>query len=93
MAITAVIVAIFAASVGATVVFVFVVVISVDIVVVTVVVLVFVVISVDIVVVTVVIIAIVVVIVTQPQSPQLAEPLWTDPGLKSGISVRKLIST
>ena len=27
------------------------------------------------------------------QSSQLAEPLWTDPGLKSGISVRKLIST
>ena len=24
----------------------------------------------------------------QPQSSQLAEPLWTDPGLKSGISVR-----
>ena len=24
---------------------------------------------------------------------QLAEPLWTDPGLKSGISVRELIST
>ena len=24
---------------------------------------------------------------------RLAEPLWTDPGLKSGISVRKLIST
>ena len=23
----------------------------------------------------------------------LAEPLWTDPGLKSGISVRDLIST
>ena len=29
----------------------------------------------------------------RPQSSQLAEPLWTDPGLKSGISVRKLIST
>ena len=29
---------------------------------------------------------------TQSQSSQLAEPLWTDPGLKSGISVRKLIS-
>ena len=29
---------------------------------------------------------------TQPQSSQLAEPLWTDPGLKSVISVRKLIS-
>ena len=76
MAITAVIVAIFAASVGATVVFVFVVVISVDIVVVT-----------------VVIIAIVVVIVTQPQSPQLAEPLWTNPGLQSEINVREIIST
>ena len=30
---------------------------------------------------------------TWPQTPQLAEPLWTDPGVKSGISVRKLIST
>ena len=30
---------------------------------------------------------------TQPQSSQLAEPLWTDPGIKSGISVRELIST
>ena len=30
---------------------------------------------------------------TQPQSSQLAQPLWTDPGLRSGISVRKLIST
>ena len=30
---------------------------------------------------------------TWPQSPQLAEPLWTDPGLKSGIRVRKRIST
>ena len=29
----------------------------------------------------------------RPQSPQLAEPLWTDPGLKSGISVRELIFT
>ena len=29
---------------------------------------------------------------TWSQSSQLAEPLWTDPGLKSGISVRKLIS-
>ena len=29
----------------------------------------------------------------QPQSSQLAEPLWTDPGLKSGISVQELIST
>ena len=26
------------------------------------------------------------------QSSQLAEPLWTDPGLKSGINVRELIS-
>ena len=30
---------------------------------------------------------------TQEQSSQLAEPLWTDPGLKNGISVRELIST
>ena len=30
---------------------------------------------------------------TQSQSPQLAEPLWTDPGLRSGISVHDLIST
>ena len=30
---------------------------------------------------------------TRLQPSQLAEPLWTDPGLKSGISVRKLIST
>ena len=29
----------------------------------------------------------------RPQSSQLAEPLWTDPGLKSGISVCELIST
>ena len=29
----------------------------------------------------------------RPQSFQLAEALWTDPGLKSGISVRELIST
>ena len=29
----------------------------------------------------------------RPQSSQLAEPLWTDPGIKSGISVRELIST
>ena len=29
----------------------------------------------------------------QSQSSQLAEPLWTDPGLESGISVCKLIST
>ena len=27
------------------------------------------------------------------QSFQLGEPLWTDPGLKSGTSVRELIST
>ena len=30
---------------------------------------------------------------TQLQSSQLAEPLWTDPGLKSEISLRELIST
>ena len=30
---------------------------------------------------------------TLAQSSQLAEPLWTDPGLESGISVRQLIST
>ena len=30
---------------------------------------------------------------TRPQSAQQAEPLWTDPSLKSGISVRNLIST
>ena len=30
---------------------------------------------------------------TQSQSCQLAEPLWSDPGIKSGISVRELIST
>ena len=29
----------------------------------------------------------------RPQSSQLAEPLWTDPSLKNGISVRELIST
>ena len=29
---------------------------------------------------------------TQSQSSQLAEPLWTDPGLQSGISLRELIS-
>ena len=29
----------------------------------------------------------------QLQLSQLAEPLWTDPGTKSGISVRKQIST
>ena len=27
------------------------------------------------------------------QSSQLDEPLWTDPGTKSGISVRELVST
>ena len=27
------------------------------------------------------------------QSSQLAEPLWTGPGLKSGVGVRELIST
>ena len=30
---------------------------------------------------------------THPQSPQLDEPLWTDPGLKSGIGALELIST
>ena len=30
---------------------------------------------------------------TQQQLFQLAEPLWTDPGLKNGMSVCKLIST
>ena len=30
---------------------------------------------------------------TQPQSSQLAESLWTDPGLKDKSGVRKLIST
>ena len=30
---------------------------------------------------------------TLSQSSQLAEPLWTDPGLKHGISVREPIST
>ena len=30
---------------------------------------------------------------TQPQSSQLAEPLWTGPGLKNGISVRERIPT
>ena len=29
----------------------------------------------------------------RPQSSQLAEPLWTDSGIKSGIGVRELIST
>ena len=29
----------------------------------------------------------------RPQSSQLAEPLWTSPGLKSGIDVHGLIST
>ena len=28
-----------------------------------------------------------------PQLSQLAEPLWTDPGIKSGISVRELVYT
>ena len=30
---------------------------------------------------------------SRPQSSQFAEPLWTNPGGKSGISVRELIST
>ena len=30
---------------------------------------------------------------TWPQLSQLAEPLWTDLGVKSGISMRDLIST
>ena len=30
---------------------------------------------------------------TPSQSSQLTEPLWTEPGLKSGISERDLIST
>ena len=30
---------------------------------------------------------------TRPQSSQLAESLWTDPDLKSGIGVRQLVST
>ena len=30
---------------------------------------------------------------TRPQSSKLAEPLWTDPGLKNGLGVRELIST
>ena len=30
---------------------------------------------------------------TQPQSFQLAEPLWIDPGINSEISMRELIST
>ena len=30
---------------------------------------------------------------TRSQSSQLAEPLWTDPGLKSGINSPELIST
>ena len=29
----------------------------------------------------------------RPQSSQFAEPLWTDPGIKSGINARELIST
>ena len=28
----------------------------------------------------------------QPQLSQFVEPMWTDPGIKSGISVHKLIS-
>ena len=31
--------------------------------------------------------------ITQPQSSQLAKPLRTDPGLKSGIGVHELIPT
>ena len=30
---------------------------------------------------------------TRPQSSQLSQPLWTDPGVESGISVRELMST
>ena len=30
---------------------------------------------------------------TRPQSSQLAEPLWADPGVKGGISVLELAST
>ena len=30
---------------------------------------------------------------TRPQSSQLAEPLWTDPGVESGISVSELTFT
>ena len=29
----------------------------------------------------------------RPQSSQLAEPLWTDPGIKSGIGVSELVFT
>ena len=29
----------------------------------------------------------------RPKSSQLAEPLWIDPGIESGISERELIST
>ena len=29
----------------------------------------------------------------RPQSSQIAEPLWTDPGIKSGISLRERIFT
>ena len=29
----------------------------------------------------------------RPQSSHLGEPLWPDPGMKSGINVRKLLST
>ena len=31
--------------------------------------------------------------IERPQSSQLAKPLWTDPGLKSGTGVHELIST
>ena len=31
--------------------------------------------------------------IIRPRSSQPAEPLWTDPGIKSKISVRELIST
>ena len=29
----------------------------------------------------------------RPQPSQVAGPLWTDPGIRSGLSVRELIST
>ena len=29
----------------------------------------------------------------RPQSSQVAEPLWSDPSIKSGISMRELIPT
>ena len=29
---------------------------------------------------------------TRPKSSQLAKPLWTEPGLKSGLGVRELVS-